>query len=225
MSPSRTWTSHAAGRRRCYLQRTSSPKSATSCLPDITTLACSSTDNTNCSYIISKAVRAQLAANGSPRRGLERGNLMSTDRISADRPSLVLTVASPLAAQAARPKAASSLPAHYASLPGRWSLPDRGRSGNDGTTVRRQIQRGAIILRPRAPLTCLPGGLRLVMADVAARFGSISVESTHRSRAITVERAAPAIRSISPAAPSTFACARVPRRDGVFALASRSRRP
>ncbi len=107
---------------------------------------------------------------------------MSTDRIRLISTSLVLSGLVTFGSASGRAEGGEQPPAHYASLPGDGASPDRGRSGNDGTTVGRQIQRGAIILRPRAPLTCLPGSLRLVMADVAVRFGSISVESTHRSR-------------------------------------------
>jgi hypothetical protein len=106
---------------------------------------------------------------------------MSTDRIRLISSSLILGGLVTFGSASGRAEGGDQPPAHYASLPG-VETPDRDRSGNQGTPLGRQLQRGAIILRPRAPLACLPGNLRLVIADVAARFGSISVESTHRSR-------------------------------------------
>ncbi|MFC4172203.1 YcbK family protein [Microvirga sp. GCM10011540] len=44
------------------------------------------------------------------------------------------------------------------------------------------VERGAILVRASAPTKCLPGDLREVVAAVAAKFGPVSVESTHRSR-------------------------------------------
>jgi Peptidase M15 len=44
------------------------------------------------------------------------------------------------------------------------------------------VERGAIVLRASAPTGCLPGDLQEVVADVAAKFGSVSIESTHRSK-------------------------------------------
>lgn len=77
----------------------------------------------------------------------------------------------------------------YASLP----LTDRDRdpatTGSLPEATRRSltgfyahVQQGSILLRASAPANCLPGDLREVVADVAAKFGSVSVESTHRSR-------------------------------------------
>ena len=67
-------------------------------------------------------------------------------------------------------------PAQYASLPGSNALPDeRSRVG-----VLESHQ--TLVVRPYAPVSCLPGDLRIVMADIAARFGAVSVESTRRSR-------------------------------------------
>jgi uncharacterized protein YcbK (DUF882 family) len=43
------------------------------------------------------------------------------------------------------------------------------------------VAQGTITLRASAPTNCLPGNLREVVADVASKFGPISVESTHRS--------------------------------------------
>ena len=77
-------------------------------------------------------------------------------------------------------------PARYSSLPlgdpaATGSLPDaRGPGGPSGFGAR--VAQGAILLRAGAPTGCLPGDLREVVADVAARFGPVSVESTHRGR-------------------------------------------
>jgi hypothetical protein len=77
-------------------------------------------------------------------------------------------------------------PARYSSLPpadptATGSLPDaRGPGGPSGFQA--QVAQGAITLRAGAPTGCLPGNLREVVADVAARFGPVSVESTHRGR-------------------------------------------
>ncbi len=45
------------------------------------------------------------------------------------------------------------------------------------------VSHGTIMLRASAPTNCIPGSLREVVASVAAKFGSVGVESTHRSRA------------------------------------------
>jgi uncharacterized protein YcbK (DUF882 family) len=44
------------------------------------------------------------------------------------------------------------------------------------------VKQGSILLRANAPTGCLPGDLQEVVADIAARFGSVSIESTHRSK-------------------------------------------
>ena len=89
-------------------------------------------------------------------------------------------------------------PARYSSLPAQdpaqepaqdpaqdpaatGSLPEaRGPGGPSGFQA--QVAQGAILLRASAPTGCLPGDLREVVAEVAARFGPVSVESTHRGR-------------------------------------------
>lgn len=38
------------------------------------------------------------------------------------------------------------------------------------------------MLRGSAPAKCLPATIRAVVADVAAKFGVVSVESTHRTK-------------------------------------------
>jgi hypothetical protein len=46
---------------------------------------------------------------------------------------------------------------------------------------RNHIEAGAITLRSSTPTNCLPGDLKTVLAEVAGRFGTVSVQSTHRS--------------------------------------------
>jgi uncharacterized protein YcbK (DUF882 family) len=62
------------------------------------------------------------------------------------------------------------------------SLPNmrHGLRGMSNFHVR--VNQGSIVLRPTAPVDCLPGNLREVLADVATRFGPVSIQSTHRSR-------------------------------------------
>jgi uncharacterized protein YcbK (DUF882 family) len=43
------------------------------------------------------------------------------------------------------------------------------------------VNAGSIIVRESAPTRCLPDDLTQVVADVATRFGPLSVESTHRT--------------------------------------------
>jgi hypothetical protein len=79
-------------------------------------------------------------------------------------------------------------PAQYSSLPSgdpaaTGSLPDADTPGAGSLSgFQAQVALGAITLRASAPTQCLPGDLREVVADVAARFGPVSVESTHRAR-------------------------------------------
>lgn len=82
--------------------------------------------------------------------------------------------------------------AEYTSLPSNdrvsdptttGSLPRANRLGARSLPgFQNQITEGAITIRATAPTTCLPGDLREVVADVARRFGPVSVESTHRSQ-------------------------------------------
>ncbi len=82
-------------------------------------------------------------------------------------------------------------PAQYASLPSSdrindpattGSLPNTSRLGTRTLTgFQNDVSRGTITLRASAPTGCLPGVLREVVAEVAARFGPVSIESTHRS--------------------------------------------
>jgi uncharacterized protein YcbK (DUF882 family) len=47
-----------------------------------------------------------------------------------------------------------------------------------------RVQTGAILVRESTPTRCLPGNLKDVLADVTARFGPVSLESTHRPRSV-----------------------------------------
>jgi hypothetical protein len=83
-------------------------------------------------------------------------------------------------------------PAQYVNLPSgnsvtdpvaTGSLPDTSKAGSRTLSgFYAYVDQGSILLRDSAPTKCLPGDLREVVADVAARFGAVSVESTHRSR-------------------------------------------
>jgi uncharacterized protein YcbK (DUF882 family) len=82
-------------------------------------------------------------------------------------------------------------PAEYASLPSNDRISDPSTTGNlpnagqlGAKTLSgfaSLVAKGSIILRASAPTNCLPGNLREVVADVASKFGPVSVESTHRS--------------------------------------------
>lgn len=77
--------------------------------------------------------------------------------------------------------------AQYVSLPSNNSLNDPVTTGSlpDARTLSgfaSLVSRGTIMLRASAPTNCVPGNLREVIASVAAKFGPVSVESTHRSR-------------------------------------------
>jgi hypothetical protein len=82
-------------------------------------------------------------------------------------------------------------PAQYVNLPSQdqagdpaatRSLPGSGKPAAHGPVgFYGRVEQGRIIVRASAPTKCLPGDLRAVVADVAARFGTVSVESTHRS--------------------------------------------
>ncbi|WP_230534351.1 YcbK family protein [Microvirga roseola] len=78
-------------------------------------------------------------------------------------------------------------PAQYASLPDdpltTGSLPDSSRlSTRTLSGFYAYVAKGTITLRDSTPTKCLPGDLRQVVADVAARFGPVSIQSTHRTR-------------------------------------------
>jgi uncharacterized protein YcbK (DUF882 family) len=47
-----------------------------------------------------------------------------------------------------------------------------------------RVQTGAILVRDSTPTRCLPGNLKDVLAEVTARFGPVSLESTHRPRSV-----------------------------------------
>jgi hypothetical protein len=80
-------------------------------------------------------------------------------------------------------------PARYASLPAdgadsieTGSLPNPSRTGTRTFSgFAAAVQSGSILLRDSTPTRCLPGNLTVVLADLSARFGTVSVQSTHRS--------------------------------------------
>jgi hypothetical protein len=79
----------------------------------------------------------------------------------------------------------------YTSLPSSDRITDTATTGSlpEASTLGARtptgftslVGQGTIMLRASAPTSCLPGNLLAVVADVAGRFGPISVESTHRS--------------------------------------------
>lgn len=80
--------------------------------------------------------------------------------------------------------------AQYASLPAADRARDPAETGSlpRDTTAPKPTSRfytsvnlGNIVLRKGAPTTCVPASLRDVIADISARFGAVSVESTHRT--------------------------------------------
>jgi uncharacterized protein YcbK (DUF882 family) len=78
-------------------------------------------------------------------------------------------------------------PAEYASLPSQNELTDPKTTGSlpSASTLSgfaSLVSHGTITLRATAPTNCVPGNLREVVASVAAKFGPVSVESTHRNR-------------------------------------------
>jgi uncharacterized protein YcbK (DUF882 family) len=71
----------------------------------------------------------------------------------------------------------STTPAHLAHIIEPQKTPaKRSLSG-----FRAHVEEGAISLRKSTPTKCLPDELKTVLAEVAARFGEVSVQSTHRS--------------------------------------------
>ncbi len=80
----------------------------------------------------------------------------------------------------------------YVNLPANDRLNDPATTGSLPNTSKQSfgglsgfyshVEKGSITLRASAPTKCLPGDLREVVASVAVKFGSVSVESTHRSR-------------------------------------------
>lgn len=83
-------------------------------------------------------------------------------------------------------------PAQYVNLPSQEQISDPAATGSLPEAAKpvsrgpsgfyAHVEQGIILLRDSAPTKCLPGDLRDVVADVAARFGAVSVESTHRNR-------------------------------------------
>ncbi|MXQ11800.1 D-Ala-D-Ala carboxypeptidase family metallohydrolase [Microvirga makkahensis] len=80
----------------------------------------------------------------------------------------------------------------YASLPSHdrnsdpastGSLPEAGTLGKHAPPgFASLVSRGTIKLRATAPTRCLPGNLLAVLADLAVKFGPVSIESTHRGK-------------------------------------------
>jgi hypothetical protein len=80
----------------------------------------------------------------------------------------------------------------YTSLPSNDRIADPAMTGslpNAGTLGTRipsgfasLVSQGTIQLRATAPTKCLPDNLLAVIADVAGKFGPVSIQSTHRSR-------------------------------------------
>jgi uncharacterized protein YcbK (DUF882 family) len=63
------------------------------------------------------------------------------------------------------------------------SLPDSGQRSLKGLSMfSNSVALGRIALRDSTPTNCLPGQLREVLADVATKFGTVSIQSTHRSQ-------------------------------------------
>lgn len=83
----------------------------------------------------------------------------------------------------------AALVPQYASLPGPERLKDTGVTGSLPRTgavpaaplFSGSVANGRIMLRSGAPTGCLPTALREVVADLSARFGTVSIESTHRT--------------------------------------------
>jgi hypothetical protein len=83
-------------------------------------------------------------------------------------------------------------PAQYVNLPSNDGINDPRTTGGLPNTsslglrslsgFQAYVAKGAITLRASTPVNCLPGNLRAVLADVAAKFGTVSIQSTHRSR-------------------------------------------
>ncbi|NIX76213.1 D-Ala-D-Ala carboxypeptidase family metallohydrolase [Microvirga terricola] len=59
------------------------------------------------------------------------------------------------------------------------SLPSQGPRTLSGFYA--YVEQGAITVQASAPTKCLPGDLREVVGDIAAKFGTVSIESTHRT--------------------------------------------
>jgi hypothetical protein len=75
----------------------------------------------------------------------------------------------------------------YASLPsdpeGTGSLPGAATPLiTTATMFSAAVDHGGVLLRATTPTGCLPGNLKSVVADLSAKFGPVSLESTHRSR-------------------------------------------
>jgi hypothetical protein len=91
-----------------------------------------------------------------------------------------------------RPTRTASLPKiEYTSLPSDDRISDPANTGSLPNTrtlgtksfpgFTSLVTKGAIALRTSTPTECLPSSLLQVVADVADKFGPVSLESTHRS--------------------------------------------
>jgi Uncharacterized protein conserved in bacteria len=97
--------------------------------------------------------------------------------------------AAPLPAARAEGDGTAALVPQYASLPGPERMKDADvtgslpRTGADPAAplFSGSVANGRIVLRKGAPTGCLPAALREVVADLSVRFGTVSIESTHRS--------------------------------------------
>jgi hypothetical protein len=76
----------------------------------------------------------------------------------------------------------------YASLPSSSRGADPASTGSLPDATKRSLSgfhasmdQGSITLQASVPTKCLPGELREVIADLAGKFGAISIQSTHRT--------------------------------------------
>lgn len=81
-------------------------------------------------------------------------------------------------------------PTQYANLPPNDEIKEPSTTGSLPTSwfgarnlsaFRAHVEKGTILLRASTPTKCLPGDLQKVLASVAAKFGPVSIQSTHRT--------------------------------------------
>ncbi len=127
------------------------------------------------------------APQGTPLRPVKRHLI--------DRRLLAAVVATCIGAAGLPPQAGGQegnsalVPAHEAKVSGpRKEYSALQAPGGGGGALNRtlsgfldHVEGGAITLRKSTPTKCLPGDLKMVLAEVAQRFGKVSVQSTHRS--------------------------------------------
>jgi uncharacterized protein YcbK (DUF882 family) len=100
-----------------------------------------------------------------------------------------LTIALFVAAQFLLPESGNANEAHASLLPPEQMMqtqPPGSASASASpprslTGFRAHVDEGAITVRSSTPTNCLPGDLKGVLAEVAQRYGEVSVQSTHRS--------------------------------------------